>query len=61
MQWHEREVPVNRWSVTPRPVLFPPPPPPGCRQPGGLPPHQQIIKVTVKEIHFITVLKVATQ
>jgi len=49
MSRHEREVPVNRPSGTPRPVLFPAL---GCRQPGGLP-LPQIIKVTVKEIQLL--------
>lgn len=57
MSWHEREVPVNRPSGTPRPVLFPAL---GCRQPGGLP-LPQIIKVTVKEIQLLLWYKLASR
>jgi len=57
MSRHEREVPVNRPSGTPRPVLFPAL---GCRQPGGLP-LPQIIKVTVKEIQLLLWSKLASR
>jgi len=57
MSRHEREVPVNRPSGTPRPVLFPAL---DCRQPGGLP-LPQIIKVTVKEIQLLLWSKLASQ